>query len=125
MRRTHLVGATVLLFVAYAAPAPAEPASTASTPVTVDVVGKGKIRLVVADGSSRPCDASDNHVLYDGHVRAGESIKVISVTGSVCVDHTYGSLRESQWSGAAIWSGSGAAWSGARALHGSVSTEEP
>jgi hypothetical protein len=93
--------------------------------VTVHVVGKGKIRLVVADGSSRPCDASDNRVLFDGHVKAGEEIKVAAATGSVCVDHTYGSMRESQWAGANIWSGSNAGWTGTRALNGSVSTDEP
>ena len=48
-----------------------------------------------------------------------------SATGSVCVDHTYGSLRESQWAGANIWSGSNAGWSGVRSLAGSVSTDDP
>jgi hypothetical protein len=47
------------------------------------------------------------------------------MTGSVCVDHTYGAFRESLWAGASIWSGSGAGFSGVHALHGSVSTDEP
>jgi hypothetical protein len=47
------------------------------------------------------------------------------MTGTVCVDHTYGAFRESLWAGASIWSGSGAGLSGVRTLHGSVSTDEP
>ena len=95
------------------------------TPVTVTVVGHGSVRVVIADGASRPCEASDNHVLFSGHARAGEVIERVSRTGSVCVDHTYGAFRESQWAGASIWSGSGTGWSSARALEGSVSTDEP
>jgi hypothetical protein len=121
--RGYLVIVVVSLGLSVAQDSPAD--STTSTSVTVNVVGKGKIRLVVADGSSRPCDASDNHVLFNGHAKAGDEIKVASATGSVCVDHTFGSMRESQWAGANIWSGSNAGWTGARALHGAVSTDEP
>jgi hypothetical protein len=99
--------------------------TTPKTPVSVTVIGKGSIRLVVADGTARPCEVSDNHVLFDGHAKAGEEIKLASATGSVCVDHTYGAFRESQWAGASIWSGSGAGFSGVRTLNGSVSTDEP
>jgi hypothetical protein len=120
-RYLFLTVVTMALCSARATPAETNP----PTPVTVEVLGKGKIRLVIADGSSRPCDASGNHVLFDGHARAGDEVEVASATGSVCVDHTYGSLRESQWAGASIWSGSGAGWTGVRALHGAVSTEEP
>jgi hypothetical protein len=48
---------------------------------------------------SRPCDASDNRMLFNGHARAGDEVRLSSATGSVCVDHTYGKLRESQWAG--------------------------
>jgi hypothetical protein len=123
MRHRSLLIAVILLGLSVAPDSPAD--STASTAVTVKVVGKGKIRLLVADGSSRPCDASENHVLFNGHARAGDEIKVAAATGSVCVDHTYGSLRESQWAGANIWSGSNAGWTGTRTLGGSVSTDEP
>jgi hypothetical protein len=123
MRRGYLAIALTTLGLSLAPDSPAD--FVTPTSVTVNVVGKGKIRLVVADGSSRPCDASGNHVLFSGHVKAGDEIKVAAATGSVCVDHTYGSLRESQWAGANIWSGSNAGWTGARALSGAVSTEEP
>jgi hypothetical protein len=95
-------------------------------PVTIAVVGHGEIRLVVADGASLPCDASDNRMLMSDRVRAGDEIKLGSTKGSVCVDHTYGSLRESQWAGPSIWSGR-ATWPGGpeAVIHGTVSTDEP
>ena len=113
-----------LLLGTLATDAAAEPERT-TTPVRVAVVGQGRIRVVVADGTSRPCDASGNRVLFDGRASAGETLDLASTTGSVCVDHTYGRLRESQWAGASIWSGSSSVWSGARTLDGSVSTEAP
>jgi hypothetical protein len=103
--------------------APAE--TTPPTRVTVTVTGHGQIRLIVADGATRPCDASGNRILFDRHATAGDEIGLAAATGSVCVDHTYGSLRESQWAGASIWSGSGAGWTGVRSISGSVSTDEP
>jgi hypothetical protein len=95
------------------------------TAVSVTVVGHGSIRLVVADGATRPCESSDAPILFRGHVRAGDVIELTSSSGTVCVDHTYGAFRESLWAGASIWSGSGAGFSGLRALQGAVSTDEP
>jgi hypothetical protein len=114
------------LFMILAAARATQADVTPPVPVTVTVVGRGEIRLVVADGASRPCDASDNRRPFDGHVRAGDEIKLSSTTGSVCVDHTFGSLRESQWAGASIWSG-GAGWPRPHepTIHGTVSTDEP
>jgi len=100
--------------------------ATASIPVSVKVVGHGGIRLVVGDGASRPCDSSNNGPLFNGHVKAGDEIELSSATGSVCVDHTYGSLRDSQWAGGSIWSGR-PTWPGGpeASIHGAVSTDEP
>jgi hypothetical protein len=106
-----------------AAAAPADPPR--SIPVTVTVVGKGQIRIIVSDGTSKPFDSSDNRKLFDGHARAGDRLDLRSLSGSVCVDHTFGSLRESQWAGPSIWSGSGSVFSGVRNLDGAVSTDEP
>ena len=92
-------------------------------PVSVTVRGAGEIWLVVTDGMSRPCEASDDRMLFKARVRAGDVIKLESRSGSVCVDHTYGSFRETQWAGATIWSG--ATWGPTRALSGSVSTDSP
>jgi hypothetical protein len=124
MRRRRLVSVVALLGIgslAYDAPADTSP----PTPVTVTVVGHGQIRLMVADGTSRPCDASSNQMLFDGHAKAGDKIKLTSATGSVCVDHTYGAMRESQWAGASIWSGTGRGLPTSRGINGSVSTDEP
>ena len=96
-----------------------------TTPVTVHVIGTGEIRVIVADGAAQPCDASENEVLFDGRVKAGSTLSLTSGTGSVCVDHTYGEMRESEWAGPSIWSG--VAWPGApvSAIRGTVSTDEP
>src|ERR1700722_15402380 len=127
MRPTTLCFAACLASASLAAPsAPAD--APRMTPVAVSVVGKGHIRLMVSDGTTRPCDSSDNHMLFNERVDAGAEIKLKSATGSVCVDHTYGSLRESQWAGASIWSGSNIGGYGGRAsdvLAGSVSTGAP
>jgi hypothetical protein len=80
-------------------------ATPTTIPVSITVVGKGQIRLIVAEGSGRPCESSDNHVLFNGHARAGDEVKltVVAAIGAVCVDHTYGEFRESQWAGGVTW----------------------
>jgi hypothetical protein len=105
--------------------APADPDEPEPTPVSISVAGTGEIRIMVADGASRPCDASGNKMLLSEHVKAGTEIKLSSKSGSICVDHTYGEMRESEWAGASIWSG--VAWPGApvSAIRGTVSTDEP
>jgi len=57
-------------------------------------------------GDWRPCESSENHVLFNGHARAGDEVKVtvVAAIGAVCVDHTYGEFRESQWAGGVTWS---------------------
>jgi hypothetical protein len=124
MRRTPLL--LLLLAAAIVLPvrsAPADPDDP--TPVKITVLGTGEIRILVADGASRPCDASSNKVLLSEHVKAGDEIALTSLTGSICVDHTYGEMRESQWAGPEIWSG--ITWPGApaSAIRGKVSTDEP
>jgi len=85
--------------------------------------------VLVADGTTKPCDSSDNHVLFKGHAKAGDQIKLVSTTGAVCVDHTYGAFRESQWAGPSIWSAGPRPLFGSRpspaALEGAVSTDAP
>jgi hypothetical protein len=95
-------------------------------PVTISIVGEGEIMLLVADGNIRPCDSSDNHLLFKEHVKAGDEIKLASLTGAVCVDHTYGAFRESQWAGASVWGGHGARFgTSSSQLQGAVSTDVP
>jgi hypothetical protein len=128
MRRSSLPFVAALgLGVLRAHPVAAEGAPT-TIPVSVTVVGTGQIRLIVAEGSGRPCESSDNHVLFNGHAKAGDEVKltVVAAIGAVCVDHTYGEFRESQWAGGVTW------WSGDFGPHPSrgglsiqVSTDTP
>jgi hypothetical protein len=119
-RLLPLLAAAIVLPVRSATAEPDEP-----TPVKISVIGTGEIRILVADGASRPCDASGNKVLLSEHVKAGDEIELTSFTGSICVDHTYGEMRESEWAGPEIWSG--VTWPGApaSAIRGNVSTDEP
>lgn len=116
----------LVLIAAMVAPtrsAPADPEEP--TPVVISVAGTGEIRIMVADGASRPCDASSNKMLLSEHVKAGTELKLSSLSGSICVDHTYGEMRDSEWAGPSIWSG--VAWPGSpvTSIRGTVSTDEP
>jgi hypothetical protein len=93
---------SVALWALVARDAPAQ--ERAVVPVSVSVRGHGQIRLLVSEGTARPCESADNHLLFHGHATVGDEIKLQMSVGSLCVDHTYGAFRESQWAGAAIWS---------------------
>jgi hypothetical protein len=110
--------------------APKAQTTPISIPVSVGVVGHGEILVLVAEGATRPCDSSDNHVLFKGSAKAGEQVKVISTKGAVCVDHTYGSFRQSQWAGPSIWSAGGrrmryGSQPAPMEIDGTVSTDAP
>jgi len=99
-------------------------------PVVVTVAGHGEISVLVADGSTRPCDASNNRILFRGRARAGDQIKLTSTTGSACVDHTYGAFRRSQWAGPSLWVAGGRTRFGSapapvEELAGTISTDVP
>src|SRR5271155_2783083 len=98
--RSVLFAAALSFGVLATARAPAD----GTVPVSVSAVGHGEIRLIVAEGTARPCESADNHVLFNGHASVGDEVKLTSAIGSVCVDHTYGAFRESQWAGGTIWS---------------------
>jgi hypothetical protein len=108
---------------------PAAPAQTAprTYPVSVGVVGSGEILVLVADGSTRPCDSSNNRVLFSARAKAGDQIQAVSTTGSICIDHTYGTFRETQWAGPTLWSaGRRSRYGQSRTdLKGTVSTDVP
>jgi hypothetical protein len=123
--RKLLLGAS-LLTVCFATPAGRAETPPKPVPVVVNVVGQGEILVLLTDGSTQPCDSSDNRPLFKGPAKAGEEVKAVSTTGSVCVDHTYGSFRESQWAGPAIWTVP-RAWPGSKPtpakIEGTVSTD--
>jgi hypothetical protein len=116
-----ITSAVTLAALAQATPKP--------TPVLVSVVGHGEILVLVSDGSTKPCDSADDHLLFKGQVKAGEHINTVSKTGAVCVDHTYGEFRQSQWAGPSIWSAGGRSpfvpAPSQMQLAGTLSTDEP
>jgi hypothetical protein len=125
--RKLLFGASLLIACLVTPAAPAE-APPKPLPVIVNVVGHGEILVLVTDGSSQPCDSSDNRPLFKGPAKAGDQVKAASVTGSVCVDHTYGTFRQSQWAGPSIWTAARARPGdrpAATKIEGTVSTDEP
>lgn len=81
--------------------ASADQASAHSYRVFVTVRGQGTIRLRLADGPSAPCDAG-SPILFDGTIAAGQSVELQSATGFVCVEHTFGAFRGTNWSTPAI-----------------------
>jgi hypothetical protein len=126
VRRASLPFALGLLVLA-TRDAPAQEHAPAPVAVSVEVKGRGQIRLIVSEGTARPCESADNHLLFSGHARVGDEIKLTTSEGSLCVDHTYGTFRESQWAGAAIWSAGdyGSHPEPHAVLHIPVSTDNP
>jgi hypothetical protein len=72
-----------------------EPARADGVPVHVTVHGQGTIRVRIADGAIAPCDSGRR--LFDGQMAAGQSLVLTSATGVVCVEHTYGAFRKTNW----------------------------
>jgi hypothetical protein len=126
-RRSVRFAACLALGILGARPVAAETPPT--IPVVATVVGTGQIRLLLAEGTGRPCESPENHKLFDGHAKAGDEVRVnfSAAVGSVCVDHTYGAFRESQWAGGVIWSAGdfGSHPSSSAALSIRVSTDSP
>jgi hypothetical protein len=123
--RKLLFGASLLTAYFFTPAAPAE-TPPKPVPVVVNVVGHGEILVLLTDGFTQPCDSSDNLPLFKGPAKAGDQAKAVSMTGSVCVDHTYGSFRQSQWAGPAIWTAA-RTWPGSKPtpakIEGTVSTD--
>ena len=71
-------------------------------PVTLSVVGHGVIHVRLAEGRVAPCDSSSNRPILDAWVKAGTTIPFAADGECVCVDHTYGTFRDKQWSLAKI-----------------------
>lgn len=69
-----------------------------SFPVLIELHGSGKIRVKVAAGQISPCDSRGNTSLFDGWLAAGNQYSISSPAGCICVTHTFGGFRESDWS---------------------------
>jgi hypothetical protein len=57
------------------------------------------VRVLVAEGPrAMPCDASPNHVLFDGKLAPGETWYGATNGDCICVQHTSASFERSDWS---------------------------
>lgn len=77
-----------------------EPDSAASTSyrVEVTVVGQGAIRVRIAQGHVTPCESLENRPIFTEWLAPGPP-RIFSITDDcICIEHTYGSFREAQWS---------------------------
>ena len=67
-------------------------------PMSLSVVGRGAIHVRVAEGRVAPCTSMSNRPLLDEWLRAGTSLSLSINDACVCVEHTYGTFRDTQWS---------------------------
>jgi hypothetical protein len=67
-------------------------------PLVLTVVGRGAIHVRVAEGRVAPCDSFSDRPVLDQWLRAGTSQTFSINDACVCVDHTWGSFREREWS---------------------------
>lgn len=82
------------------APFALQPDSAASAPLRVEVtvVGQGAVRVLVSEGHVVPCESLENRPILNEWMAPGPPL-VFSIAGDcACVEHTYGSFRDAQWS---------------------------
>jgi hypothetical protein len=70
--------------------------AAADYPVFITVVGHGAVRLRLAAGITAPCDSDENRMLFDGWIGVGR-YEWITGARTICFQHTYGALREADW----------------------------
>ena len=61
-------------------------------------VGPQPIRLVIAIGNSLPCRSSSNETLFEGSIESGQAVLTETRQVPICVEHTYGSFPDTDWS---------------------------
>jgi hypothetical protein len=76
-----------------------------ATAVTFHVHADVAVRLQVAlsPSGAKPCDSSDNGILYDGMIDPGEDVTLSVGPGPICVRHTYDDFPGSNWGPSVLW----------------------
>jgi hypothetical protein len=67
------------------------------TPAMVEAFGSGRVRLRLAEGTNVPCDSSTNRPVLDGWIEAGTPLMLFVGSSCICVEHTWGTFRKSDW----------------------------
>lgn len=93
-------------------------------PINLAVVGQGAIRVRLSAGQTAPCDSSDDKPIFDGSLTPGRYVFQTAVP-NVCLQHTYGQLRDTRWSSPLILPTVLETRSGNRLLIVTLSTDAP
>jgi hypothetical protein len=72
--------------------------ATGTVPVIVTMLGPGTVRVRVAEGTSRPCDSGDDRIIVEGKYAPGTVIRTATTFTCVCVQQTYESFPDIDWS---------------------------
>jgi hypothetical protein len=77
-----------------------QPDTAASEPyrVEVNVVGTGSIRVRISEGHVIPCESLENRPVLTEWMAPGAPRVFFVSDDCICVEHTYGSFREAEWS---------------------------
>jgi hypothetical protein len=66
--------------------------------VEITMRGPRAVRVRVAQGTTFPCDSAENRMLLDGKFGPGEIVRTATVDNCVCIQQTYESFADVDWS---------------------------
>jgi hypothetical protein len=69
-----------------------------ATPIEITLLGPSAIRIRVAEGSTFPCDSSDNHIIVDGKFAPGQVVHTATPDRCACFQQTYEPFPDTDWS---------------------------
>ena len=78
-------------------------AAAVEIPSIVTVSGTGSIRVLLAAGTTIPCDSTSNVPIFDGWLDAGRTYTFVSPQLHVCERHTHGVMRTGDWTRDRLW----------------------
>jgi hypothetical protein len=68
-----------------------------ATPVVATLYGNERVQVIVAEGSTAPCDSPENRQLYRGFVEPGRPLLLQSPLGCVCVQQSFAPMTSTDW----------------------------
>ena len=73
-------------------------AQTLTPFVVITMKGPRAVIVEVASGTTKPCDSSEDRLLFKGTMQAGQSVTLQSPTSCVCWRQTYDNFPQGNWS---------------------------